>query len=58
MQKIRISSKTSNKELSQKKIMINNSINRLYKNVCRNKENIYYNKVRSTRIQDIIPQGI
>ena len=38
--------------------MINNSINRLYKNVCRNKENIYYNKVRSTRIQDIIPQGI
>ena len=40
--------------------MINNSINRLYRNVCRNKENYYNNnsKRRSKRISTVIPDGI
>ena len=39
-------------------MMINNSINRLYRNVCRDKENYRYNRTKSIKVPEVIPDGI
>lgn len=34
--------------------MIDNSVNRLYRNVCRDKENYRYNRVKSIKIPNVV----
>lgn len=43
---------------NKKMMMINNSINRLYRNVCRDKENYRYNRTKSIKVPEVIPDGI